>query len=391
MADLQRDVAPRPDDGQHREIRELLPWYLNQTLEPGERNRVEDHLRACSSCQREFEELQGLQKALTVEAATFSEALFEGTLQRIRARGGHSAPAARERMERWAAWRGLLRPRLALSLSVFALVFLGLGVFLGLQFGTAIAPGPGQRAGHLTEQYFAFPRTIELQGTLTMMIGDRSLEQESFTLERLEDGKELFTSNIQASELAATQRLQLAQDLRPLSYSLQGPLVYRGIRAEANFTDGQATLSVCCTTSGSGGQEISRRIVQLDEFPVLYDFSVMSHFALLHRVLTERLARGASLEELKFSALTPQALRVEPLWVESLQPATLLSQGKTLHVTRYRLAIGQPGNPLRIDLYAPEHEELIAVHIPVQPRLASSAAIFAYRSDLYPQGLEVPP
>lgn len=383
MADLQ--------DVKHREILELLPWYVNKTLHPEESQQVERHLRGCSECQRQLEELMGLQKAIAVETPQFSsEALLRGTLRKIRA---SREQLVQERDRWWKPWRGTLRPRWALGLAVFAFAFLGLGAFVGFQFGVnrAIggAPEAGQKAAHTTEQYFAFPRQIELQGTFTMQIGNRQLEEESFTLERLEDGRQLFTSNIQANELAATQRLQLASDLRPVSYSLQGPLVYRGIRAEANFTDGQATLSVCCTI-GASGQEISRRIVQLEDFPVLYDFSVMSHFALLHRVITEQLTRAASPRELRFSALTPQALRVEPLWVENIQPATLTSQGKMLHVTKYTLAIGEKEKPLRVELYAPENEELLAIYIPTQPRLASSSAIFAYRSDLYPQGLDMP-
>ena len=381
MADLQ-DVV-------HREIIELLPWYLNKTLEPEEQARVENHLRECSPCHGELEELTGLRKVVAVEVPQFSGTLLEGTMRRIRAR---RQPVTRERTSEW--WRGFLRPRLALSLSALAVVFLGLGVFVGFQFGVnrAViggAPAPGFQSAHTTDQYFAFPRAILIRGTLTMEIGSRPLEQEDFTLEKQEDGKLLLTSNIQANELAAVQNLQLTPDARPLSYSLQGPLVYRGIRAEAGFTDEQANLSVCCTTTASG-QEISRRIVQLDGFPVLYDFSVMSHFALIQRVLSEQLARGISPKELKYSAITPQALRVEPLWVEDIQPATLTSQGRLLSVTRYSLAIGQKENPLRVDLYALDKEELLAIYIPVQPRLASSSAIFVYRSDLYPQGLEIP-
>ncbi|OGF57385.1 MAG: hypothetical protein A2Z21_05970 [Candidatus Fraserbacteria bacterium RBG_16_55_9] len=388
MADLEGRIEK--GDGGHREFLELLPWYLNKTLEPEERARVEDHLRKCSTCQRELGELTGLRQAVTIEEPQLSGALVQGAMRRIRARRD---PETRESISGW--WRGFLRPRLALSLSALAVVFLGLGVFVGFQFGVnraAIggAPAPGFQSAHTTDQYFAFPRAILIRGTLTMQVGNRPLEEEDFTLEKQEDGRLLLTSNIQANELAAVQNLQLTSDSRPLSYSLQGPLVYRGIRAEAGFTDDQANLSVCCATTAAG-QEISRRIVQLDDFPVLYDFSVMSHFALMQRVLAEQLARGISPNELKFSAITPQALRVEPLWVEDIQPATLTSQGRLLSVTRYSLAIGQQKeNPLRVNLYALDNEELLAIYIPVQPRLASSSAIFAYRSDLYPQGLEIP-
>lgn len=394
MADLQGDLEHEKRDDKHREILELLPWYLNKTLSSEEQKRVEEHLRECSSCQVELAEFEGLRQAVTVEVPQlqFSHELLEGTLERL-----HKCKSAEERhrLEGWRRLLGLgLRPRLALALSILAIAFLGLGTLLGLQLGAhrviGGAPGPGQRAYQTTEQYFAFPREILLQGTFTMRIGNLTMEQESFTLERLEDGNLLLTSNIQAKELAASQRLKLSPELRPISYSLQGPLVYRGLRAEAEFEGEQAKLSVCCTSSASG-QEISQRIVPLEEFPVLYDFSVMSHFALLQRVLAERLAQGIPPKELKLTAITPQALRVEPLRIEDVRPALLSSQGSTIHVTRFSITIGQRENPLRIELYAPEGEELLAIYIPVQPRLASSSAIFVYRSDLYPEGLELQP
>lgn len=40
----------------------LLPWYLNQTLEKGEREAVTRHLRGCPICQRELEAIKGEQE-----------------------------------------------------------------------------------------------------------------------------------------------------------------------------------------------------------------------------------------------------------------------------------------------------------------------------------------
>lgn len=279
---------------------------------------------------------------------------------------------------------------------------MSLGAFVGVQLTTNTAvigdlPRPGERSFQLTEQYFAFPREILLEGTFTLLVGRRPMEQESFTLERVQDGKLLLTSNLQANELAATQRLQLTDDLRPLSYTLQGPLVYGGSRAEAAFSpaEGQATLSICCTLTEKG-QQIQRRIVPLDGAPVLYDFSVPSHFALIYRAIAEPLARGVPPEAVRFTALTPQALRSEPLRIEEIRTAALAARGgeREVPATRYRLVIGGDANPLWVDLYALEDGEsvgtLLAVHIPQQPRLASSSPITIYRSDLYPQGLENP-
>lgn len=392
MADLQ-DVTGWEEP--HRRCGELLPWYLNGTLEPKERREVEAHLGECPSCRLELEELRGLREVAAASeaelpASTPYGALLKRALEQIRARHPQGSAGS---SRRW-GWRTLLRPRWALAFSLLAIAFMGLGVFVGLQLGlnsTAIGelPAAGERAYQTTEQYFAFPREILLQGTFTVEIGDRPLEEEAFTLERLEDGKLLLTSNIQAGELAAFQRLKLDADLRPLSYRLQGPLVYRGSRAEADFSSDHVTLSLCCTATASG-QQVSRRIVPLQGFPVLDDFSVMSHFALIYQVISNQLQQGISFKELELMAITPQALRAEALQVEDVRSATLESQGRKLPVMRYLLAIGSK-EPLRVLLYGLEEEgTLLAISIPTQPRLASSAEIFAYRSDLYPQGLGIP-
>lgn len=39
----------------HQMAQELLPWYANGTLEPGEQRLVEDHLAACAECRAELE------------------------------------------------------------------------------------------------------------------------------------------------------------------------------------------------------------------------------------------------------------------------------------------------------------------------------------------------
>jgi hypothetical protein len=55
--------------GEARECRhacnQLLPWYLNGSLETGERARVESHLQACPVCRRELEVLADLSRAMS--------------------------------------------------------------------------------------------------------------------------------------------------------------------------------------------------------------------------------------------------------------------------------------------------------------------------------------
>lgn len=382
----------------HREIAELLPWYANGTLDPEERAHVERHLQRCAECRRELEELEGLKAVLAQEAeeamalAPKQEASLQSALKRL---GLEPESQPRRRQTHVFGWRRLfsLRPAPALALSALAIVFLGLGVILGLQLAihtTVIGdlPKPGERAAPLTGAYFAIPREILAEGTLTLLVGSQKMAEEAFTLERQDDGTLLLSSNIQAGELAAVQRLVLTDALAPLSYSLQGPLVLGGRRAEARFDlrNRQATLSVCCTRTAEG-EQIQRRIVLIEGDPVLYDFSVPSHFALLYRAILERLRQGVSTDELRLTALTPQALRAEPLTVEGVDSAVLKAPTRKITVTRYRLLFGSRENALQVDLYAQDAEGvLLAVKIPVQPRLASSAPVTIYRSDLYPQG-----
>jgi hypothetical protein len=49
---------------EHDEIVLLLPWYVNQTLEPAEQARVKAHVRSCLECRRELQNLGQLEQAL---------------------------------------------------------------------------------------------------------------------------------------------------------------------------------------------------------------------------------------------------------------------------------------------------------------------------------------
>lgn len=61
-------VTPRPEptplEGaermtmEHAEAEELLPWLLNDSLDPGERRAVEDHVAACATCQEALAEAE---------------------------------------------------------------------------------------------------------------------------------------------------------------------------------------------------------------------------------------------------------------------------------------------------------------------------------------------
>ena len=408
MADRQGPLTPNEGRDRHEAIRELLPWYLNDTLEADERADVERHLQSCAECRDELEELHGLQFAALMEPETSRESLYAGTLERIRSRqpsassNAPSQPPASASDDRpgFLEWLGgLMRPRRLVTVPAFAILFIAIGVALGTQLGldqTLIGDftDAEEQAYQTTDRYFAFAREVLLEGQFTMRIGNQAKETESFTLERSAETEDqlLLTSNIQAEELSARQRMQLTPDFRPISYNLQGPLVYQGSRAEVEFRDSQAIMRVCCKTTPEG-QQLNRRIVEVgaDETPVLYDFSVMSHFALMHQLIARELAKdGVTPADLELTALTPQALRMESLAIESIEAVTLASDDQRIPATRYHLSIGSASKRLSIYLYEMTDENiLLAVYMPTQPRLASSAPIFIYRSDLYPDGLRL--
>ena len=47
----------------HREIIELLPWYVNSTLAEQERTGIDAHLAACPDCRKQVETLQAIREA----------------------------------------------------------------------------------------------------------------------------------------------------------------------------------------------------------------------------------------------------------------------------------------------------------------------------------------
>jgi anti-sigma factor RsiW len=76
-----------------QELRELLPWYANNTLPEEERAKVEAHLAQCERCQQELRELRQIKEmiALSVESVPEpSEELFARTVERIHSHERHT-------------------------------------------------------------------------------------------------------------------------------------------------------------------------------------------------------------------------------------------------------------------------------------------------------------
>ena len=51
-------MKPTAPTTHHEECRELLPWFVNQTLDSAEHKAVLEHLETCGVCLDEVEELR---------------------------------------------------------------------------------------------------------------------------------------------------------------------------------------------------------------------------------------------------------------------------------------------------------------------------------------------
>ncbi len=56
------------DNARHDVVTELLPWYVNDTLDESERNLVREHIGACEDCRDNVELLSQIQRAVRTES-----------------------------------------------------------------------------------------------------------------------------------------------------------------------------------------------------------------------------------------------------------------------------------------------------------------------------------
>jgi hypothetical protein len=87
------------DDPVHREANELLPWFVNGTLEPAARSLVAHHLQECMACHQESIHLQRLQAAVQDEGEDLEASR---ALQRLKQR--IAPPSAVQHEAAWRRW-----------------------------------------------------------------------------------------------------------------------------------------------------------------------------------------------------------------------------------------------------------------------------------------------
>ena len=135
----------------HQVAFELLPWFVNGTLEPAERTAVEQHLHECAACRRELDWLQQLSSAyVRSEPALDTEGAFERLvpqLQRQDAPGTTRSPLTwlRSQLSDTGAWL-----RFAVAMQFGVIVALGWAVALrGLPAYHGLAATAPRAAGSI--------------------------------------------------------------------------------------------------------------------------------------------------------------------------------------------------------------------------------------------------
>lgn len=145
------DNSERIDGGRarrrtgHEEVWDLLPWYVNGSLEEGDIHRVEGHLEGCGICREEVRYWRGFAGSLQEEGDLAISA--DAGLARLRrhltgsAAAGGGAPrpepaSSRHRPRRWlAGLRAAPGPlRWALAAQLAAILILG-GLLVGVRGG----------------------------------------------------------------------------------------------------------------------------------------------------------------------------------------------------------------------------------------------------------------
>ncbi len=132
---------PGPDDREHHAMTELIPWYLNETLDETTRSRLDRHLATCPRCRADVAFERAVQDSLAAEPAV--EYMPAASLKRLNATLDELQPA---RPHSFRAFRRPPRRAVAASLALLTLT-VGLGV---VTVGRLLLGGKQQLADYHT-------------------------------------------------------------------------------------------------------------------------------------------------------------------------------------------------------------------------------------------------
>jgi anti-sigma factor RsiW len=132
-----------PTDTEHREVWNLLPWFVTGRLSDADRGRVEAHLQNCSECRDEYAVQRGVHAVVATDAAV--EQIPTAGLNKLRRRiddnETHRSPLMRPMVRRSSDRRRASRLRAgAIAASIF-IVALSIGIPTARLWQNAAGPG----------------------------------------------------------------------------------------------------------------------------------------------------------------------------------------------------------------------------------------------------------
>ena len=169
----------------HREIQQLLPWYINQTLSYEQHQQVEQHLKQCLVCRREWLNLQKL--AEQIIAPSDLEVSAEASFARLRMRLGKHCQAksvSSTPIPTSLPSRRYQRAAIAsLSLAASLLLLIGLSIWptekamVNFEYTTLSASQPIQSEHALLKVVFAKEMSSEVMDELLARIQAQKIGQ----------------------------------------------------------------------------------------------------------------------------------------------------------------------------------------------------------------------
>ena len=113
------------DSPEHSEIAELIPWYLNSTINDFDRNRLEAHLVACAACRANLDLERRVHQRMTAESSV--EYIPAASLKRLRAKldgidGLAKPPSIARARGQSMPWQGLMAASVAVLAVAVALM-----------------------------------------------------------------------------------------------------------------------------------------------------------------------------------------------------------------------------------------------------------------------------
>jgi anti-sigma factor RsiW len=98
--------------GEHKEIFELFPWYLNGTLVESERRKVDEHVRVCAACRDQLARERDLYRAMSAESSLeFIPASFSRLQARLDALSPETPAAPEPAAQQYSGRQGMPRGR----------------------------------------------------------------------------------------------------------------------------------------------------------------------------------------------------------------------------------------------------------------------------------------